>query len=274
MAYNDKKIKLDASQRDLNDKFKNDIETIDEKIYWYIKFSLPLDETSVSKKTMKVTDTKGYILKTDIIYNKSVELIVIETLEPYKEEEYYILHISKEVRAENLKNLKKDVHILFKIKGGEVAEFKELGENVVVPKPRYRKKAKQKETKSRVYLFEKENKANIGANVSSDKLQYTFIKFNPFIAIAGVPLFLIGIFLNNQVMIAVGGVVACLGFFHIIFQITKREFRSALNYNLGVVSFNKERYKKAQKRFKKALEINNFNEFAEYALNKVSFFLE
>ncbi len=274
MAYNDKKIKLDASQRDLNDKFKNDIEDTEEKIYWYIKFSLPLDETSVSKKTMKVTDTKGYILKTDIIYNKSVELIVIETLEAYKEEEYYILHISRDVKAENLKNLKKDVHILFKIKGGEVSEFKELGENVVIPKPRYRKKIKQKETKSRVYLFQRENKSDLLQNISPDKLPYANIKFNPFVVIAGVPLFLIGIFLNNQIIISIGAVIACLGFFHIILQVTKREFRSSLQYNLGVISFNKERYKKAQKRFRKSLDINNFNEFAEYALNKVSFFLE
>ncbi len=267
MAYNDKKIKLDASQRDINKKFKNDIQNTEEKIYWYIKLSLPLDEESVSKKTMKVTDTKGYIFKTKIIYNKSLELIVIEALEPYKEDEYYILHISKEVRAESLKHLKKDVHILFKIKGGEVFEFKELGDNVVIPKTR--KKPKQQPTKSKVYSFQKENEEV----TPGDKLPYASIKFNPFIAIAGVPLFLIGIFLKNQTIIALGGVVAFVGFAHIIMQVSKREFRATLNYNLGVVSFNKEKYKKANKRFKKALNIDSYNEYAEYALNKVSFFL-
>ena len=38
MAYNDRKIKLDASEKDINEKFKNEIENTDEKIYWYIKF--------------------------------------------------------------------------------------------------------------------------------------------------------------------------------------------------------------------------------------------
>ncbi|WP_250277709.1 hypothetical protein [[Clostridium] colinum] len=269
MAYNDKKIKLDASQKEINKKFKNEIEDTEQKIYWYIKFSSALDEKSVSTKTMNVTDTKGYIFKTNIEYNKELELIVIETLEPYKEEEYYILHVNKNVRAENLKKLKKDVHILFKIKGGEVAEFKELGDNVVVPKPRYRPKMKQKETKSRVYNFQKEGQADM----LGDRLAYAHIKFNPIIAIVGVPLFLIGIFLNNQIIIALGGVIAFLGFSHIILQVTRREFRSMLNYNLGVFSFNREKYKKAKKRFKKALNIDVYNEFAEYGLNKVSFFL-
>lgn len=269
MAYNDRKIKLDSSQKDVNKKFKNEIEDTQDKIYWYIKFSLPLNEESVSKKTMNVTDTKGYILKTKIIYNKALELIVIETLEAYKEEEYYILHISKDVKSESLKNLKKDIHILFKIKGGVVVEYKELGENVVVPKPRKKPKIKQKALKSRVYSFQKDMEENL----FGDKLPYVSIKFNPFVAVAGVPLFLIGIFLNNQILIALGGVVACVGFAHIIMQVTKRDFRAKLNYNLGVVSFNKEKYKKAKKRFKKALNIDSYNEYAEYALNKVSFFL-
>lgn len=269
MAYNDKKIKLDASQRDINKKFKNDIKNTEQKIYWYIKFSLPLNEESVSKKTMKVTDTKGYIFKTDIIYNKSLELIVIEALEAYKEDEYYLLHISKNVKAENLKNLKKDVHILFKIKGGEVAEFKELGENVVVPKPRKKPKIKTKETKSKVYSFAKDNPESI----LGDRLPYCDIKFNPVIAIAGVPLFLIGIFLKNQIIIVLGAIVATIGFAHIVMQVSKKDFRAILNYNLGVVSFNKGKYKKSYKKFKKAIIMDPYNEFAEYALNKVSFFL-
>ncbi len=269
MAYNDRKIKLDASEKDINEKFKNEIENTDEKIYWYIKFSLPLNEESVSKKTMKVTDTKGYIFKTKIIYNKALELIIIETLEPYKEEEYYILHISKDIKAESLKNLRKDVNILFKIKGGVVEEFKELGDNVVIPKPRKRPKSKQKQIKARVYYFEKENEQNI----QGDRLSYVNIKFNPILAIAGVPLFLIGIVLKNHIIISLGGVVSCLGFFHILMQVSNREFRSNLYYNLGVISFNKEKYIKAQKRFKKSLIINSYNEHSEYALNKVSFFL-
>ncbi|WP_317366682.1 hypothetical protein [uncultured Tyzzerella sp.] len=270
MAYNDKKIKLDASEKDINEKFKNEIENIEEKIYWYIKFSLPLEEESVSKKTMKVTDTKGYIFKTDIIYNKALELIVIETLEPYKEEEYYILQISKDVKAENLKTLKKDVNILFKIKGGVVEEYKVLGDNVVVPKPKKKLKSKKNRTRSKVYSFQKEdNQMALGG----DRLSYIRIKFNPLLAIVGVPLFLIGIFLTSNAIIALGGVVSCLGFFHILSQVLNRNFRSNLYYNLGVVSFNKEKYKKAQKRFKKSITINSYNEYSEYALNKVSFFL-
>ena len=270
MAYNDEKMKLDSSQRDLNEKFKNDIEDKEAKIYWYIKFSLPLDEHSVSKKTMKVTDTKGYILKTNIIYNKSLELIVIESLESYKEEEYYILRVSKEVKTENLKPLKRDVNILFKIKGGEVSEFKELSENIIVPKPRNKKIVRRKEIKARVYTEKIQNKIN---NVDLDKLPYSRIKFNPIIAIGGIPLFVLAMFLNNNIILGIGSVLVLLGFFHIIFQITSYEFRSMLNYNLGVINFNKEKYKKAERKFKKAVRLNSHNELAEYGLNKVSFFI-
>ncbi len=278
MAYNDRKIKLDSSQKDINKKFKNEIEDTDQKIYWYIKFSLPLEAKSVSSKTMYVMDTKGNLFNTSIIYNKELELIVIEPLEIYKEDEYYILHVNSKVKGENGKKLNRDVHILFKIKGGVVCEFKELGENVVIPKLKDRKRLKkvkkrnQVATKSRVYSFQKENK-NLLENLDKDKLPYASIKFNPIVAILGVPLFLIGVFLQNQFMIAIGGVIGCLGFAHIIKQLLNRELRSNIYYNMGVINFNKEKFKKAHKKFKKALVINSYNEFAEYGINKLSFFL-
>ncbi|MDE6182206.1 MAG: hypothetical protein K2F59_03260, partial [Eubacteriales bacterium] len=187
MAYNDKKIKVDSSQKELNNKVRNEIEDTEEKIYWYMKFSQPLDPESISKKTMSVTETNGYIFDTKIIYNKNLELIVIEPLDIYKEEEYYILHIKKEVRSENMKNLKNDVHILFKVKGGQVAEFKELGENVIVPKPRKRPKVERKPTKSRVYLFQKEEGNTI--DINAETLPYLSMKFNPLIGIIGIPIF-------------------------------------------------------------------------------------
>lgn len=272
MAYNDRKIKVDSSEKSINEKVRNDIKNTEEKIYWYIKFSQALDQESVSKKTMCVTETNGEIFKTKIIYNKNLELIVIEPLEIYKEEEYYILHIKKEVRSEQMKNLKNDVHILFKIKGGQVIEFKELGENVIVPNPRKRKNIKREETKSKVYLFQKDNGYNIELN--SQILPYTSLKFNPIIGIIGIGIFGIGIFLSNFVVSLIGGIGSLLGIGHIINQVFKKEFRSNIAYNLGVSKFNKMKYKKAYIYFKKALSINVKNEYAEFALNKCSFYLE
>ena len=272
MAYNDRKIKVDSSQRDINDKVKNEIEDTEDKIYWYMKFNQPLDPNSISKKTMSVTETNGYIFDTKIIYNKNLELIVIEPLDIYKEEEYYILHIKKEVRSENMKNLKNDVHILFKVKGGQVSEFKELGENVIVPKPRKRPKADRKPTKSKVYLFEREG-GKLSNNPGEVALPYLSIKFNTLIGIIGMPIFAIGIIMKNLMISGAGGIVALIGFIHILTQVTKNEFKSNFYYNIGVSRFNKEKYAKSKKSFKKALSLNINNEYAEYALNKVSFYL-
>lgn len=272
MAYNDRKLKVDSSQKEINKKVKNEIENTEEKIYWYIKFSQPLDPQSVSKKTMTVTETNGYIFDTEIIYNKSLELIIIEPLDIYKEEEYYILHIKKEVRSEQMKNLKSDINILFKVKGGQVIDFKELGDNVIVPKPRKRPKIKRKPTKYKVYSFQKEEGNNI--DIKDQTLPYLSMKFNPLIGIIGIPIFGIGSFMNNLIVSGIGGIIGLVGFIHIIKQITKKEFRSNLTYNIGVSMFNNEKYEKAHRRFKKALSLNLKNEYAEYALNKTSFYLE
>lgn len=271
MAYNDKNLKVDSSQRSLNEKVKSNIENTEEKIYWYIKFSQALDSESISKKTMCVTETNGYIFETKIIYNKALELIVIEPKGVYKEDEYYILHIKKEVRSEQMKNLKNDIHILFKVKGGEIAEFKELPENVIVAKPKKRRKTERKQSKSKVYLFEKENYEKFDLN--SQVLPYISIKFNPIIGIIGILSFVASIFLNNIVITVAGALLSLFGVWHIINQMLKKDFRSNLSYNIGVSRFNRGAYKKANKSFKKALSINIKNEYAEFALNKCSFYL-
>lgn len=271
MAYNDKKMKVDCSVRKVNELVKVDVENINKKIYWYIKFNLPLDEKSVSKNTMKVTDINGYIFETKTIYNKELELVIIEPLDVYKEEEYHILHIKKELRSKNLKNLRNDIQILFKVKGGQVIEFKQLGVNIIVPNPKKRTK-KINKYNSKVYSFNRNIEDNILDKLEGDKLPFINIKFNYLIGLIGIPIFLMGLFTNNNLIIGFGGIISIIGFFHIMIQILNKEFKSNFYYNIGVINFNKENFKKADKKFRKSLKINSHNEFAEYAVNKVSFF--
>lgn len=272
MAYKDGKIKVDSSLKELNNKVITDIENKDEKIYWYIKFNQSLDEASVSNKTMQVTQSNGYLFNTKIIYNKHLELIVIEPLEKYKEGEYYILHVKKEVRSKNMKSLKNDVHILFKVHKGVVSEFKELPSYVKVPKPRKKPLSKRIKTKSKVYLFQKHSNKKLNLD-SSSVLQYLPIKINPLVGIAGIALAIGGFLSKVSLLIIPGLITSFLGIIHLFKQINSFEFKSNFNYNLGVARFNKEKYKKAEISFKKALSFNTFNEHAEYALSKVSFYL-
>lgn len=283
MAYNDNQIKVDASKRELNNKITNLITDTDDDVFWYIRFNLPLDEQSISNKTMKVTDTKGFVIRTNIVYNKALELIIINPLEKYVKDEYYILHISKKVKSENMQQLKKDVHILFKIKEGQLVDFKEIEENVIVPTPRisfydaFKNVApakERKQTKSRVYSFTEEQERKLEeARKDDNKLPYLNLKINPTIAIIGAILFFLGSILSQGILTTIGIFTSIVGFTILVLQMQVQEFKSNFFYNVGVINFNRGNYKRANKNFKKAVNINSNNELAEYALNKSLFFM-
>lgn len=273
MAYSDDKIKVDAFKRSLNDKVRTDIDNTQEKIYWYLKFNLKLDESSVSNKTTTVTDTEGFIFKTTVRYSNSRKFIIIEPLEPYEEGKYYILHISEEVRSENLQNLKEAVHILFKILNGQISYYKILDNNVTVPTP-----VERKEPKTKVYLFQKEkskddkNSAPV-IDEDSDTLNGLKVKFNPLIGASGILIFMLGAIIQNMMVVVGAGIMAVVGVIHIGTQISNKDFRSKVSYNMGVSRFNKKDYIKANKFFEKSLKANPHNEHAEYAINKNSFLM-
>ncbi len=256
-----------ASSPSLRDKIHIDIKNTTDIIYWHIKFNIPLDEASVSEKTTGVTDTQGYILSTEIKYSQKSNLISIRPLEPYVQNEYYILSISKTVRSANLQNLKNDIHILFKLKNNVISEYKILPPNVTVPKPKKKPKSAQS-PKSKVYSFDKYKDGEQGDNLPSASI---FI--NPIIGTIGIFSFIGSIVMNNWVFMAISGVIAGIGVLHIIKQVINKKFRSNFIYNRGVRCFKKEKYEKADRFFSRALELNSENEYAEYAKNKVFYYL-
>jgi len=262
-------IKLVTSSPELKDKIHVDVKSSTDTIYWHIKFNIPLDESSVSEKTAGVTDTQGYILNTKIRYSQKSNLISIQPLEPYVQNEYYIMSIYKDVRSANLQNLKRDIHILFKLKNNDISEYKILPPNVSVPEPRKRPKTfNHKPTKSRVYSFDKYKDGEKNENLPSAS-----IMINPIIGAVGIIAAAGSIIMNNGVFIAISSVIAVVGVMHIVKQLTDKKFRSNFTYNRGARCFKKENYYKADSLFSKALELNPENEYAEYAKNKVSYYL-
>lgn len=264
-------IKLVTSSPLLKDKIHIDIKEPTDVIYWQIKFNIPLDETSVSEETTGVTDKEGYILKTEIRYSSKSNLISIKPLEPYAQNEYYILSISKDVCSANQQNLKRDIHILFKLKNNVISEYKILPPNVSVPKPRKRvvKKApKQTKTNSKVYSFDKYTDGE-----KSDNLPFANIFINPIIGFVGIIGSIVGMVMNEFIYAVGGAVIAAVGVAHIIKQVLNKNFRSNFIYNRGAKFFKKEKYEKADALFSKALLLNPENEYAEYAKNKVSYYL-
>lgn len=260
-------IKLVTSSPDLKDKIHIDIKDYTGTIYWQIKFNIPLDEASVSEKTTNVTDTRGYILDTKIRYSQKSNIISIQPLENYVQNEYYILSISKNVRSANFQNLKRDIHILFKIKNNVISKYKILPPNVTVPKPKKKPKS-MREPKSKVYSFDKYKDGE-----KSENLPVASIMINPLIGAVGILATIGGLVMNNLIFVAVSGVVVIMGVVHILKQVMNKKFRSNFIYNRGARCFRKEKYEKANLLFSKALVLNPENEYAEYAKNKVFYYL-
>ena len=238
-------------------------------IYWYIRFNIQLDESTVSGKTMNVTDTDGYIMRTVIAYNSKHNVISVSPLDTYEEGRYYLLNISKKVRSARGKNLRSTIHILFKLMGGKVSDFKVLDKDaeVPLPKPRpadydIRPKAATPNHFERQYID----------SSPAGKMATIGFFVNPVLGVLGLILAGVGAFLINPA-IMVGGLILCMaGFIHIGVQLRERELRSTLQFNKGARLFNREKYREAELAFRAALTINPDNQLAKLGIRKAEIY--
>ncbi len=264
------KIKIKTSTPSLQNKIQIDLRTDADDVFWYIRFNIPLDENTVSPETMSVTDTLGYIMRTDINYNRAKNMIVISPIDSYEQNIYYLLKISSKVRSERGQSLKSQINILFKLYNNEISEYKVLKAGVAVPSSKPRPKDyDEKISKAKLLTIGQE----LSSNTPQYKLPYMDMKINLIPAIIGILIVLANYFLIKSMAVWFVAAAVCLaGACIIVFQILKKEQRSAISYNRGVYAFNKEKYKKAEAAFKLALYLDDDNEHAQYALNKVGFY--
>ena len=82
---------------------------------WRVKFTAPLNPATVNNMNLYVTTMTGTLLKTAIRYDSVHNYIEIEPLEPYAQNESYLLNISKNVESKGGQTLKNDVRLQFKI---------------------------------------------------------------------------------------------------------------------------------------------------------------
>ncbi len=265
-------IKVNTTNKALKDKIKMNVQINSDAVYWYIRFNIPLDETTVSEKTMGVTDDSGYIMRTDISYSTESNMIIISPLDSYEQNVYYILNISKKVKSARGQNLKSQINIIFKLLNNQISDYKILKSNVTVPTPKPRPKDYEKiraASKNKIYTFDP---AEMGVT-SPDKLPPAPVKVNIIPALAGLVLVIASLFLN-MLPVTLAAAAACVaGSVHLIMQIAKKTMRAVISYNRGVSCFNKGEYNKADSFFKKAFDLDEQNEMVEYALNKTSFYL-
>lgn len=265
------RIRLATSIPSLKDKIHVDIAPDTDDVYWYIRFNIPLDEESVSEKTMDVTDTEGYIMRTDITYDKNRNMIVISPIDSYEQDVFYLLNISQKVKSAKGQNLRSKIHILFKLLEGEISEFKVLKSTVKVPVPKPRpKNYEQRIAKTKLYSFDP---ATLTGGEPHDKLRPMPVRANIVVAVLGLAMLAINVFLKIGILWVAAFLVCAIGAVILFIQLIQPPQRSAVLYNRGARNFNKENYKKADKMFKRALKLDENNERAEYASNKVSYYL-
>ena len=243
-------------------------------VYWYIRFNVALNPDTVSKYTMNITDMKGYILNSIITYDVTRNLIVLNPMDLYRQNEYYVLNISKKVQSAGGKSLPKSAHILFKIINNELSDFEILKSTAHIPKPRKKPASMRRDevrelVKSKTFTPAVEAKKSVG----SPTLPYGPLNIKLGWPILG--LIVMGLtLLSGTTAIIVGGMAAAIaGLLQLLFQLRTKKVQSAINYLHGVSRFNRGKYKKAAEPLKKAANLDPDNELAEYAAGKVQFYL-
>ena len=263
------RIRVATSDPKLKDKIQIDLTGPIDTIYWYIRFNIPLDEESVNENTMEVTDTDGYIMRTDISYQATENRIVISPLDSYEEQRYYLLKISKAVRSAKGQNLKTVISILFKLYQGEISEYKVLRKDVPVPP-----------SKPRPHNYEemqKDRKPNDLDNYVENRKTHTDMKPLPvgmklWVGIAGLLFVGFGFAVADVVLVAIGIVICISGVIHIYLQWANKEFRANVHYNRGVRLYNKMQYERATAAFEKAMVLNPKHDLAKYGLVRVGMY--
>lgn len=108
-------LNIESVSDGIQDKVKQSLKFRTGNFVWRIKFSAPLNPATVNNRNLYVTSARQVPLKTYISYDSVNKYIEIEPIEPYMENESYILTITQNVKSQGGKYLNKNVQIQFKL---------------------------------------------------------------------------------------------------------------------------------------------------------------
>ena len=108
-------LSIEGMTEDLEGKVKQDLKYKTGNFLWKVKFNVPLDPKTVNNENLYVTTENLSPLKTAIRYNSLENIIEIEPLEPYAQDETYILNITTNVTSLSGKALREPQQLRFKI---------------------------------------------------------------------------------------------------------------------------------------------------------------
>jgi hypothetical protein len=82
---------------------------------WKIKFTAPLNPSTVNNKNLYVTSLSQVPLATNIRYDSVSNCIEIEPLAAYENNESYLLHVTTKVKSKQGQSLPNEITIQFKV---------------------------------------------------------------------------------------------------------------------------------------------------------------
>lgn len=108
-------LEIQSASGIVPDKVKQSLKFRTGNFVWRVHFNIPLNPQTVNNMNLYVTTLAQVPLKTNIRYDAVHNLVEIEPLEPYAQNEPYLLHVTKNVRSKSGKKMKDDIIIQFKL---------------------------------------------------------------------------------------------------------------------------------------------------------------
>lgn len=108
-------LEIESTSENVASMVKQDLKFKTGKFIWRVKFNTALDPSTVNNVNLYVTTLSQSALKTSITYDSLNNMIEIEPLEPYTQNESYLLNITTKVKSKGGKSLKQPIQVQFKL---------------------------------------------------------------------------------------------------------------------------------------------------------------
>lgn len=113
--YMAKYIKIESVTGGVKNLIKQDLKFKTGNFIWRVKFTAPLNPSTINNQNLYVTSINQTPLKTNIHYDSVNNYIQIEPLEEYTTNESYLLHITTNVKSKKGQKLSNEITIQFKV---------------------------------------------------------------------------------------------------------------------------------------------------------------
>jgi hypothetical protein len=108
-------ITIESVVGSVKNKVKQNLKYKTGNFMWRIKFTAPLNPTTVNNRNLYVTSLNQAPLKTNIRYDSVTNCIEIEPLDAYEKNQSYLLHVTTNVKSKHGQSLPNEITIQFKV---------------------------------------------------------------------------------------------------------------------------------------------------------------